>query len=386
MSGRNGIARYGIAAFVGCVYTSASIWVVASQGRAYRESLERDRAGRAVASIPAAESTGQVERPATVAAIANDRPQPADGLAKPNSPKETGSRATVRKARRRPASEPDTAANSPTVAQPAAKSAPRAGVAANVATRAVLDPFWNQPVLTKSWDLDRLTRQDEVVFGRELHDVIVQMNPAASGTSRQRVFEAAKPLLELRDKKDHEYEFTILDSDIPNIFSHPGGFIYLSRKLLEMIPEDEDYALEFAIAHEIAHLELEHAVQCLGDKGVRSFKDGTLQKLYFLILPYAYPTSLEFAADQWAYTRMKRLGRSDHDCLAFLRKLRSYARANGFDDGRGKPEDLTKIQTGPPESRVEYSPLENHLRAHPAAWERLDNLRQLSGPGAGKSK
>ena len=212
------------------------------------------------------------------------------------------------------------------------------------------------------------------------------MNPAASGSGRQRVVEAAKPLLDLRDKKDQEYEFTILDSDIPNAFSHPGGFIYVSRKLLEMIPEDEDYALEFAIGHEIAHLELEHAVQCLRDKAVRSFNDGTVQKLYFLILPYAYPNSLEFAADQWAYTRMKRLGRSDHDCFAYLRKLRSYAAANGFDDGRGKPEELTKAHSGRAFSGLELSPLENHLRAHPAAWERLNNLRELSARGRGEDE
>lgn len=62
-----------------------------------------------------------------------------------------------------------------------------------------------------------------------------------------------------------------------------------------MIGEDEDHALEFAIGHEIAHVERQHAIACLNDPGVRKFSDGTLQKLYFLILQYAYPNNLEFA-------------------------------------------------------------------------------------------
>ena len=164
---------------------------------------------------------------------------------------------------------------------------------------------------------------------------------------------------------------------MPNAFSHPGGFIYVSQKLLDMISEDEDYALEFAIAHEIAHIDLGHALTCLKDPGVRAFSDGTLQKLYFLIIPHAYPDNLEFAADTWAYQRMKGLGRSDHDCFAFLRKLDSYAKANGFADRRGKPEDLLKSRAGKPDAFPVFSPIDNHLRAHPPALDRLDHLKQL---------
>ena len=58
---------------------------------------------------------------------------------------------------------------------------------------------------------------------------------------------------------------------------------------------------------------------------------------------------------------MKQLGRSEHDSLKFLRILDSYAKANGFEHGRGKLEDLLKEQGGGPEKRREVSPIENHL-------------------------
>ena len=117
-----------------------------------------------------------------------------------------------------------------------------------------------------------------------------------------------------------------------------------------MIAEDEDYLLEFVVGHEMAHIELQHALQCLQDRRVRSFKDGTLQKLYFLIIPHAYPRELEFAADGWVYQRMQRLGRSEHDRLAFLVKLESYAKANGFEDGQGKVEELYRVWQASPAS------------------------------------
>ena len=80
----------------------------------------------------------------------------------------------------------------------------------------------------------------------------------------------------------------ILDSDVVNAFSIPGGNVYISRGLFDLIGEDEDYALQFAIGHEIAHVDLEHAIKCLRDPGVMKMPEGTLQKLFMLILPFGY--------------------------------------------------------------------------------------------------
>ncbi len=97
-----------------------------------------------------------------------------------------------------------------------------------------------------------------------------------------------------------------------------------------MIPEDENYLLEFVLGHEIAHVELQHALGCLRNPSVRTFSDGTLQKLYLLIIPHGYFDEQEYAADEWVYHRMKRLKRSEHDCLKFLRMLDKYADAQRF--------------------------------------------------------
>jgi hypothetical protein len=194
----------------------------------------------------------------------------------------------------------------------------------------------------------------------------LQLNPTFDGPGRLRIDEAAQPLLKLRSRKEINYEFTILNSEIANAFSHPGGFIYISRKLLDMIPEDEVETLEFIIGHEIAHVDLKHSIQCLQSPSVKKFTDGTLQKLYLLIIPYAYPPDFEFTADRWVYQKMKQLGRNDYECLKFLRRLESYAKAQGFADGQAKPQTNSII-----------SPLDNHLRAHIAPKSRLDQLKLL---------
>jgi len=240
------------------------------------------------------------------------------------------------------------------------------------------DPFWSRRELVKPWPLDDLTSQDEQQLGEQLNSLILSLNPRDSGSGLRRVKQAAEPLRDLLALKGAPYQFFVLDSEIPNVFSHPGRYVYVSRKLLELIPEDEPNVLEFALGHEIARVESRHAVNCLKDKGVRRFGDGTLQKLYFLIIPFGYPDDLELAADTWVYRQMKQLRRSEHDCLKFLRILDHYAKDHGFEHGRGKPQDIVSDKRGGLETASGFSPVENHLRSHPAAYDRIRQLKQLT--------
>jgi Zn-dependent protease with chaperone function len=248
------------------------------------------------------------------------------------------------------------------------------------------DAFWNQDDLTKSWNLDRFSLEDERQLGQQLNALILQQNVQDHGPGLRRVKEVAKPLLDLVKPKEREYQFFVLDSDIPNAFSHPGGYVYVSRKLLEMIPEDQPALLEFVLGHEIAHVEAHHALACLNSPDVKKFSDGTLQKLYFLIIPYGYPDPFEYEADARAYSWMKQLRRTEHECRTFLRILDNYAKTHRFEHGRGKPEELLKEPVDGPKGEPVDGPkgdrtstaIDNHLRSHPAAYDRLARLKTLS--------
>jgi hypothetical protein len=173
------------------------------------------------------------------------------------------------------------------------------------------------------------------------------------------------------------YKITILESDAVNAFSHPGGYLYVCRGLFDLIGSDEDYALEFVIGHEIAHLELKHALKIVqaGHAGARQRGIDTLNQ-FLVPIVLGYPDDhLEYEADAWIARLMTtRLDRTRRETLAFLRKFKGYAESHGFANGHKPP-------------LAEASLVENHFRANPPTWERLENLQSvLTPPVAGKPK
>lgn len=363
------MARYGVPIVVACVYLVAASWIVGNEGQSYRDSLRRARLAAnpapppPVASPPAEGPREDVALPTVVAAKAPPEPL------KPKAPS--------------PSVPPIATLTSPaipkTIAPPPKPVAP---VAADRLAAWKKDPFWSRPELTRRWDLDKLTLADEKELGEQLNQLILGLNPEDSGPGRKRVQDAAEPFLDQLENKDHTYRFFVLNSEVANAFSHPGGYVYVTRKLLEMIPEDEVAPLEFVVGHEIAHVELQHALACLSARDVRQFSDGTLPKLYFLIIPNGFPEELEFQADAWAYHRMKRRLRSEHDCRQFLRLLDSYARDHKFVNGRVRLPAFRAERLADARDGGTFSPIENHLRSHPAAFDRLDRLKELAGSRA----
>ncbi len=82
-----------------------------------------------------------------------------------------------------------------------------------------------------------------------------------------------------------------------------------------------------------------------------------------------YTEEMDFAADQWALTRMSELGHGRREALDFLRKLEARASLEHF--GRGKL---------PPESekgKFKGNPLDNHIRAHVSAGSRLERAKEF---------
>ncbi|NLN28625.1 MAG: M48 family metalloprotease [Firmicutes bacterium] len=63
-------------------------------------------------------------------------------------------------------------------------------------------------------------------------------------------------------RRDIRYLLRVLDSEMVNAFSAPGGFIYLTTGLLEHLGNHGD-ALANVIGHELAHVELRHALHQL---------------------------------------------------------------------------------------------------------------------------
>jgi hypothetical protein len=372
--------RHAVFAALACLYVTASVVLVRSQGQAYREASRRiPVAINSAPAVPAKSGAAQTKTTRAEKTASVSTPAKSDELSKSFSEQpipRARPEANENSDRSQPPQKQRAEANPSTTAPPTKPTGPPANAPTSSARAERID-MWKQEFATKSLNLDNLSAKDEMLLGDRLHQLIIKLNPRDDGGGLQRIKEAAKPLEAFCSRKEIVYQYTILSSEIANAFSHPGGYIYISRKLLDLIPEDQDEALQFLIGNEIAHVDMRHAIQCLQSPSLKQFADGTLCKLYFVIIPHAYPDELEFAADEWAYRKMRRIGCSDYDCLKFLRKLEPYAKAHGFEDGHCNLEGLLKLDGGESKANLIISPIDNHLRAHTAPKSRLDKLKVL---------
>jgi len=364
--------RNTIGAVLACLYVALSVWLVRSEGQSYRDGRKQAKSARSVTESPVRKRTGELEEPPKVVAAPAVAPEPrlaerrdnvAAGPAPAPIPPAPPAEPAGPKPNVRPEAEPKQVAPQP----PQVAMHKPASTKAADARLPTLDPFWNEPEVKKNWNLAKLSDQEEMRLGEALNDMIMRFNPPTPGGPwQERVYTAAKPLLSRVTRKDIKYTFAILESEEVNAFSHPGGYVYISRGLFPFMGEDEEAVLQFILAHEIAHVDLRHMIRCLQDPGVQNIKMGTLEKVYFFILPLGYLDEQEFTADQWAYGQLIRLDHTRYEALKFLRKLKGYAEAHGFYNGRIKYQ----LQPG-------SSPVQNHLRAHTAAWRRLDELESF---------
>ena len=68
-------------------------------------------------------------------------------------------------------------------------------------------------------------------------------------------------IVRLGDRPGLGYDFTILDTDLVNAFAIPGGYIFLTRGLLEQLEDESELA--GVLGHEIAHVTAYHGVQLI---------------------------------------------------------------------------------------------------------------------------
>ena len=264
--GGSPMVKYGVAAVLLGVYAAISTWLVAGEGKAYREAIALKKSGPAPepdeAPIQGPEPPPQPSTLTGPTPVPQPSPPPVIAVASPPSP---------------PAAPADRAPPAPVKKAEGRK----------------LDPFWNEPDQEKVWDFDKLTAADERELGRTLNRMVLRDHAELdTGPLPKRLQDAAKPYTAAVTRKDVKYTFTVLDCPRLNVFSHPGGYIYVCKGLFDWIAEDEDYALGYILAHEIAHVDLAHAVVCMRDPEIRkNFKFGTSLFFYAALLPGATSSS-----------------------------------------------------------------------------------------------
>lgn len=160
------------------------------------------------------------------------------------------------------------------------------------------------------------------------------------------------------------WHFLILDSDEINAFAAPGGFIFVSRGMLRLCKNEDDLAA--VLAHEIGHVELQHALRAikgsrltsaltiLAVEGAKSFGgdalsslteafEGSISDISGTLMNSGYARRQERQADEVAERILKSVGYNPYALPEVLDNMQKQLKPGGHDFAATHP---------PPQDRV----------------------------------
>ncbi len=181
-------------------------------------------------------------------------------------------------------------------------------------------------------------------------EVLQEYHVFESTTVSAYVNRVGQKLAQVSDRPTVDYDFTILDSDMINAFAVPGGFIFVTRGLLDAVNDESELAM--VLGHEIGHVAALHGVQMiqkemgqnaltiLGTIGAAltmgpeaMLMVANTANLFSSLYLLGYSRDKELEADNLGLQYMLRAGYDPRGALIFLKKLQAmdHDQAQGWD-------------------------------------------------------
>jgi predicted Zn-dependent protease len=106
-----------------------------------------------------------------------------------------------------------------------------------------------------------ISEQQEAQMGRQAHEQTIRQFAIYNEKPElnQMVDRVGQRIAAVSDRPELDWTFTILDSPMLNAMALPGGYIYITRGMLERINTEDELA--GILGHEIAHVTARHAAQ-----------------------------------------------------------------------------------------------------------------------------
>lgn len=217
---------------------------------------------------------------------------------------------------------------------------------------------------------DSATTMDEpreIEIGRQLASVLLGSKPLDRDMALQRYVNRLGRWISLQSSRPNlPWSFAVIDDPGFNAFAAPGGYIFVTRGLVDRVDEAE---LAGILAHEIVHVTEKHhlnalqakaraglATQLIGSQ-LRNNVAGALSQQGLNLIRNVYSSGLdqgdEFDADRQGVALAARAGFDPYGLPSVLQGLRSAA-----------PDNQLFTLT---------------LSTHPPAQQRLDLLEQAMG-------
>jgi len=191
-------------------------------------------------------------------------------------------------------------------------------------------------------------------YGRECaHEFIKQFPGNALPPEQELVTAIGSRLAEAVKDPRLKFQFTVVASPAANAYALPGGFVFITRSLLNLSEHNRD-AIAFFLGHEIAHVTCGHAKDQLTAKTLLHAVTARLSGAGLLLRQMAgkgYSRALEQEADREA-VRLAKAARFDPAAsIRALERLRRIAPDN--------------------------SGLAEYFSTHPAFAERIRDLENM---------
>lgn len=210
-----------------------------------------------------------------------------------------------------------------------------------------------------------ISEASEREIGAKTKEGLVQEYGEVDDPSLQAyVARVGRRLAAVSDRPRLDYVFTILNSDVVNAFAAPGGFIFVTKGLLERMESEAELAA--VLGHEIGHVCAWHSVTMIQ----KQMGAGILTILGTVAAGVAAGPEASIAVMQTAglFGDLYMLGYSrEHELEADRVGLR-YALSAGY-DGRAALTFFRKLQKLEEQSGAEE--WEPYLRSHPPAETRV---------------
>ncbi|MBW1839563.1 MAG: M48 family metalloprotease [Deltaproteobacteria bacterium] len=109
-------------------------------------------------------------------------------------------------------------------------------------------------------ELPLLTEKEEIKFGNYVDAVVAARHPTLHDeNTTQRVAEIGNKLAATSDRPHLPFTFKVLNTTEVNAFAAPGGFVYVTVGLLDILEKKDELAS--VMAHEIGHVCERHSVR-----------------------------------------------------------------------------------------------------------------------------
>jgi hypothetical protein len=203
-----------------------------------------------------------------------------------------------------------------------------------------------------------LSRSTEISMGREAAQsfeatAVLDNDPVLTAKIKR----IGSRLVSISDAPDYPYEFHLVDSPQVNAFALPGGFIYIYRGLVQLLPNDD--ALAFVMGHEIGHVARRHSVKQME-------KNLIISTILNALLPRSQGAQI---LDLVLSMHFSRADETEADTVG----IRMAARA-GFDVAQGA-EAMRVIRRAAGSGRG----IPKLLRSHPLPDDRIARLTKMAG-------